>query len=139
MGILDTLTNVFTGQPAIDAAKQQQAYLQGVQGNINNTISSNQALGLNALTSGTAAGADALKTGIGLSTGYLQGSLDPALAALVCAQACDILASQADLATRGPSCSGDHVEQRGLAGTIRPDQPQDLAFVHRQRDAVHRA
>jgi len=82
MGILDTLTNVFTGQPAIDAAKQQQAYLQGVQGNINNTISSNQALGLNALTSGTAAGADALKTGIGLSTGYLQGSLDPALAAL---------------------------------------------------------
>jgi len=82
MGIFDILTNAFTGQPAIDAAKQQQAYLQGVQGNITNTINANQALGLNALTSGTAQGADALKTGIGLSTGYLQGSLDPALSAL---------------------------------------------------------
>ena len=33
---------------------------------------------------------------------------------------------------------GEAVEQRGLAGAVRPDQAEDLALVHVERDAVQR-
>ena len=41
-------------------------------------------------------------------------------------------------ARRRPVEAGNRVEERGLAGAVRPDQTDDLAFVHRQRHVVDR-
>ena len=42
------------------------------------------------------------------------------------APAGDVLAVDADLALRGLDEPGDRVDQRGLAGAVRPDEPDDL-------------
>ena len=59
-----------------------------------------------------------------------------------CARACGgrlliVLVAQHDRARGRLELPADQIEQRGLAGAVRPDQAEDLAAVHRERNAVH--
>src|SRR5205085_1046654 len=45
-------------------------------------------------------------------------------------------AGQAELAGVGPVEAGDNVEERRLAGAVRPDQPDDLVLARVERDTV---
>ena len=47
----------------------------------------------------------------------------------------DVLAAKADRAVAAVEAA-DAVEHAGLAGAVRPDQGEQLAGVHRERDAV---
>ena len=47
-------------------------------------------------------------------------------------------AFEQDIAAIGRVEPADAVEQRGLAGAVRPDQPEDLALLDGERDAVER-
>src|SRR3954464_1336261 len=42
------------------------------------------------------------------------------------------------LAAGRPKLAEDAIEQRGLAAAVRPDDAEDLALVHLERDAVDR-
>jgi hypothetical protein len=58
------------------------------------------------------------------------------MAALIRAKAGDIFRAERNR----PACrlffAGDDVEQRGLAGAVRSDQPQNLAFRHAERHVL---
>ena len=68
----------------------------------------------------------------------LKGAADAAPANTVGRQMLDALAGESDGAAIGRKHSGDHVEQRGLAGTVRADHGEDAALGHLEADPVHR-
>ena len=47
------------------------------------------------------------------------------------------LAVEADAAAVRMREASDQLEERGLTGAVGPDEPEDLALVHLQADAVH--
>src|SRR5581483_3937646 len=51
----------------------------------------------------------------------------------------DVASVQFDPAGAGPQQAGDQVEQRGLAGAVRPDDAEHLPRSHRQVDVVQDA
>ena len=62
----------------------------------------------------------------------LEGAHQPAPHALLRAERGDVLAAEQDLAGVGPQHAGHQVDQRGLAGAVRPDQR--VAHALRQRN-----
>src|SRR5262249_9424761 len=50
----------------------------------------------------------------------------------------EVVAAKAHAAGRGRVESGDHVEQRGLAGAVGPDDREDLTRPNLERDVVER-
>jgi hypothetical protein len=83
MGLWDTLTNVFTGQPAIDAAAQQRQYLQQIMNANNALYEGAQKQGLASLQSGQQLGTGAITSGVGQARSDISGAIDPAIAALM--------------------------------------------------------
>ena len=59
--------------------------------------------------------------GVGQNVGDLIGARDPETRDLVLWQAGDLLPAEPDLSARGWNPSSDDVEERALAGSIRPD------------------
>jgi len=51
----------------------------------------------------------------------------------------DVGAHHAHAARVGAREPGDEVDERGLAGAVRAEQPEELAALDRQADAVERA
>jgi len=49
-----------------------------------------------------------------------------------------IAAFEPDASGRGCDGAGDRLEQGGLAGAVRPDNGDELAFLDRQRHAAQR-
>src|SRR5207244_8402744 len=64
----------------------------------------------------------------------LPGARHPKPADLVRRKAVDPLSLEEDLAARGRIEAGDAVEQRGLAGAVRTDQPEDDALLDGEGD-----
>src|SRR5262249_20703826 len=54
-------------------------------------------------------------------------------------EAGDVLAVEAHAALAGRVEAGDHVEQRRLAGAVRPDDREDLAGAHREAHPAERS
>jgi hypothetical protein len=67
----------------------------------------------------------------------LEGAQDAAGGDAVRRQAEDRLAGEAHLAAGGGIRAGDEVEGGALAGAVRPDHAEDLAFAHLEVEAVH--
>ncbi len=74
----------------------------------------------------------------GEDPGELEGPADAGGEHLVRREAGDRVVAEPDLARVGPLVAGDHVEQRGLAGAVRPDQAGDGALLDGDRRAVQR-
>src|SRR5437016_12622545 len=53
-------------------------------------------------------------------------------------QRLDPLAIELDRALARFQLAANEIEQRSLAGPVRPNEAQDLAALHRERDAIHR-
>src|SRR6187455_186834 len=53
-------------------------------------------------------------------------------------QARDVVVAQRDASTRGRIDAGHDIEQRGLAGAVRPDDGEDLGRLNRKRHARDR-
>ena len=68
----------------------------------------------------------------------LEGAADAAPADAVGRQAVDALAGEGDRSGVGREHAGDHVEQRGLAGAVRPDDRENAALGHLEADPVDR-
>ena len=68
----------------------------------------------------------------------LEGAQHAAREQLVRLQPGHILAVEQDVPGGRRKGAGDHVEQRRLAGAVRPDQPGDRAALDLQRAAVDR-
>ena len=66
----------------------------------------------------------------------LEGAADAATVDLIGPEARDGLAGEADVAAVGPVEAGDDVEERRLAGAVRPDDPHDLAGGHVEGDRL---
>src|SRR5207244_12796422 len=66
----------------------------------------------------------------------LKGSGDPAPDDPVGRDAEQAPAAEAELARVRAGETGDHVEERRLAGAVRPDQPDDLVLARVERDSV---
>src|SRR6185503_3956572 len=69
----------------------------------------------------------------------LEGAAHPQAVELAGPQAGDLAAVDAHLPGRGRELPEDAVEQRRLARAVRPDQAEDLALAHLERNAVDRA
>src|SRR5439155_2510477 len=67
---------------------------------------------------------------------HLEAARQAAAVDLVGAQAVDALAAEQDLAAGGREAAADEVEQRGLAGAVRPDDGHPLAGRHREVGAA---
>jgi hypothetical protein len=80
--ILGSLTNIFTGQPGIDASQQQQQYLQQQAALTNARIQAAQGTGIGALQSGQQGALGAIGAGQQAGENYIQGSVDPSVSAL---------------------------------------------------------
>jgi hypothetical protein len=80
--ILGSLTNIFTGQPGIDASQQQQQYLQQQAALTNSRIQAAQGTGIGALQSGQQGAIGAIGAGQQAGENYIQGSIDPSVSAL---------------------------------------------------------
>jgi hypothetical protein len=80
--ILGSLTNIFTGQPGIDASQQQQQYLQQQAALTNARINQAQGTGIGALQSGQQGAIGAIGAGQQAGENYIQGSVDPSVSAL---------------------------------------------------------
>src|SRR6185437_877457 len=68
----------------------------------------------------------------------LKGATDPEVDELVARGAGQLAALEQDLAFAVAIDAADAVEQRGLAGTVRPDQAADLPLPDIERDTVER-
>ena len=68
----------------------------------------------------------------------LEGPADPAAANPIRREADEVAARQAHAARIRPYVTGDEVENRGLARSVRPDQSQDLALVDGERKLIDR-
>src|SRR5258705_2445047 len=66
----------------------------------------------------------------------LEGAADAQAIELGRPQSGDDLAVDLDLATGRRELPEDTVEEGGLAATVRADQPEDLALLHVEADAV---
>ena len=66
----------------------------------------------------------------------LVGAGEAEMHALLRRHADQFLAEQLDRAAVGGEIAGDQVEQRGLAGAVRPDDQAALAGHHRERDVL---
>ena len=66
----------------------------------------------------------------------LEGAQHTAVKQLVRLQTSDIFAVEDDLAAVGRDVAGDEVEQRRLAGTVRPDEPGDRSPLDPKRALV---
>jgi hypothetical protein len=80
--LFGSLTNIFTGQPGIDAAQQQQQYLTQQAALTNARIQAAQGTGIGALQSGQTGALGAIGAGQQAGEGYIQGSIDPSVSAL---------------------------------------------------------
>jgi hypothetical protein len=69
--------------------------------------------------------------------GLLREVADAEASTLVHRQAGHVMAVELDLAAVGLDEAGDHVEDRGLAGAVGPQQADRLAAPHIQADAAH--
>src|SRR6185312_8387388 len=70
--------------------------------------------------------------------GELEGAADAGREHFVRCVVGDLLAAQPDLAAVHPLVAGDHVEQRGLARAVGPDQAGDAALGHVQGAVLQR-
>src|SRR5437763_16998630 len=66
----------------------------------------------------------------------LEGAADAQTIQLRGSQSGDDLAVDLHLATGRRELAEDAVEQRGLAAAVRADQPEDLALLHVEADAI---
>src|SRR5205085_2752724 len=66
----------------------------------------------------------------------LEGPADPAVDDGVRREARDLLALEPDRSRGGREGSGEHVEDRALARAVGPDQADDLALGHLERDVA---
>lgn len=82
MGILDSLTAAFTGQPTVDAAAKQRDYLTQQAALTNQRIQAAQATGIGALQSGQAGAISSIGGGVTQGRQDIAGSVDPAISAL---------------------------------------------------------
>src|SRR5262249_24297098 len=73
---------------------------------------------------------------IGKQRGDLERAREPQLAAAPARQASDVAAREADAAVVGGELAGKLADQRGLAGSVRPDDGMQLALWNRKRDRV---
>ena len=73
-----------------------------------------------------------VRSGKGLSFWKVRATPRPAM--LVRAQASDVVSVEDDPAGIERLEAGDQVEQRRLAGAVRPDDAEDLALVHVEGD-----
>ncbi len=69
--------------------------------------------------------------------GLLRQVADAEARALIHRQVRDVVAVELDLALVGLDQPGDHVEHRGLAGAVRPEQPDRLTAPQREAHALH--
>ena len=69
--------------------------------------------------------------------GFLRQVADAEPRALVHRQRGDVVAVELDAAGVGFDQPGDHVEDRGLAGAVRPEQADRLAAAHVEAGALH--
>jgi len=67
----------------------------------------------------------------------LEGAGDPEQRERVGRQAGHVLAEEGDGALGGRKVPGHQIEERGLAGAVRADEPEDLALRGVEVDAVH--
>src|SRR5215472_13992583 len=74
----------------------------------------------------------------GEDPGQLESPADPQREDLVGGQAGDLGFVEVDVAAVHRSVAGDHVEQGGLPGAVRPDQPGDAAALNRDRAVIER-
>src|SRR5215472_1230510 len=74
----------------------------------------------------------------GEDPGQLEGPADSPRENLVRGQAGDLGFIEVDVAAVHPPVAGDHVEQGGLPGAIRPDQPGDAAALDLDRAVAER-
>ena len=65
----------------------------------------------------------------------LERARDPEVADLVGTEGGDVVAVEGDPAGVRPLEAGDQIEERGLAGAVRPDDADQLARRHREGDA----
>ncbi len=68
----------------------------------------------------------------------LERAPDAAARALICRGPRDVGVFEMQRSAVRPHRSGNHVEQRGLAGAVRTDQPDDFAGGNGQRNTVER-
>src|SRR5262245_50548943 len=68
----------------------------------------------------------------------LESTADAAAANLIRRESIDALARERDRPAFGGKHPGNHVEKRGLAGAIRPDDRKDLALRHCKAECVNR-
>lgn len=74
MGFLDSLTNVFTGKPAAEAAEKSRQYLEGVGRTGRSDIDTGLAAGRGAITGGTATARGDVGAGYTDASGFLTGA-----------------------------------------------------------------
>ena len=67
----------------------------------------------------------------------LKGPRHAEVRSLVSASGGDVVALERDLPGGRRLQPGDHIERRGLARTVRPDEAGDPALIHAQADLVH--
>lgn len=87
MGLFDSLTAAFTGQPTVDAAAKQRDYLTQQAALTNQRIQDAQATGIGALQSGQAGALGSIGGGVTQGRADISGAVDPALRALYGGQA----------------------------------------------------
>jgi hypothetical protein len=68
----------------------------------------------------------------------LIGAADPQMRPTVRREIRDVLAPVEDTAGAGTQCASDQVEERGLAGSVRPDEGMDGARLYPQIHPIHR-
>ena len=68
----------------------------------------------------------------------LEGAGQPLAAEVPGPLVVDLLPAKDDLPRGGREHAGDAVEQRGLAGAVRPDQAKDFTFFDAQAEVLHR-
>ena len=68
--------------------------------------------------------------------GDLEGTADPRAAAVLPREAGDVLVVERDPTRVGPIHAGDQIEQRGLAGAVRPDDAQRFSVVQLHAQVV---
>lgn len=78
-GFLDSITNIFTGKPGIEAAQQQRQYLAQQQQEQAARFAQTQQQGIGALQAGQSGGLGALQNAYGTATGDILGGTYPAL------------------------------------------------------------
>ncbi len=67
----------------------------------------------------------------------LEGARDPEFGHAVLREAREVAALEQDAARGRRIDESDQVEDRGLAGAVRPDNGVDLAALQFERDAIH--